>query len=142
MTTAQPMSLPDNDFLRAAYAAFSSRDIEAALAVMAADVTWPKAFKGGFAHGHQEVRDYWTEQWAEINPRVEPIAFYPEADGRVLVRVHLLVRDLTGAVVADMYVGHRFTIEDGLIRSMEVCELPPSDVTPERTPTADIPESR
>ena len=59
--------MSDIELLRAAYAAFNARDIDAALATMAPDVTWPKAFKGGFAHGHQEVRAYWTEQWSEID---------------------------------------------------------------------------
>ncbi len=118
---------PDVELLRAAYAAFNARDIDAALATMAPEVAWPKAFKGGFARGHQEVRAYWTEQWSEINPRVEPTSFHPEAGGRILVHVHQLVRDMAGAIVADGHVGHRFTIESGLIRSMEVCPLPSPD---------------
>ena len=119
----QPSS--DVGLLRAAYAAFNARDIDAALATMAPDVTWPKAFKGGFARGHQEVRAYWTEQWAEIDPHVEPASFHTEGVGLILVDVRQVVRDLSGAVVADGHVGHRFTIEDGLIRAMEVCPLPP-----------------
>ncbi|WP_439625324.1 nuclear transport factor 2 family protein [Gemmata sp.] len=118
---------PDSDLLRAAYAAFNARDIDAALRTMAPDVEWPKAFKGGFARGHEEVRAYWTEQWSEIDPHVEPTAFHPEAGGRVLVRVHQVVRDLAGSVVADAHVGHRFTIAYGLIRSMDVCPLPSPD---------------
>jgi hypothetical protein len=119
--------LPDIELLRTAYAAFNARDIDAALATMAPDVAWPKVFKGGFARGHQEVRTYWTEQWSEIDPHVEPASFHPEAVGRMLVHVHQVVRDIAGAVVADGYVGHRFTIESGLIRTMEVCPLPPPD---------------
>jgi ketosteroid isomerase-like protein len=117
---------PDVELLRAAYAAFNARDIDAPLAIMAPDVAWPKAFKGGFARGHQEVRAYWTEQWSEIDPHVEPTSFRPEGAGRILVEVHQVVRDLAGAVVADGYVGHRFTIESALIRAMEVCPLPPA----------------
>lgn len=92
---------------------------------MARDVAWPKGFKGGFACGHQQVRAYWTEQWSEIDPRVEPVAFHPEAAGRILVHVHQVVRDTTGATVADGHVGLRFTIECCLIRAMEVCPLSP-----------------
>lgn len=117
---------PEIELLRAAYAAFNARNIDAALAIMTSDVAWPKAFKGGFVHGPQEVRDYWTEQWSEINPRVEPASFHPEDDGRILVDVHQVVRDLAGTVLADEHVGHRFTIEHGLIQSMEVCPLPSS----------------
>ena len=121
-------ALEEIELLRAAYAAFNARDIDAALALMTPDVHWPKAFKGGFARGPEEVRAYWTEQWSEINPHVEPVAFHAEEAGQVLVEVHQVVRDLAGAVLADEYVGHRFTIEHGLIQSMEVCSLSSSDL--------------
>lgn len=118
---------PETDVLRAAYAAFNARDVDAALALMTPDVAWPRAFKGGFVRGPEAVRAYWTEQWAEINPHVEPVAFSPEPTGEVLVEVHQVVRDLSGTVLADEHVGHRFTLEHGLIRAMEVCPLPSSD---------------
>lgn len=114
---------PEVELLRHAYTAFNARDINAALAVMAIDVTWPRAFKGGVVRGHQQVRAYWTEQWSEIDPRVEPVAFHSEGTGRILVDVHQVVRDRTGAVLADNRVGHRFTIKSGLIQTMEVCSL-------------------
>src|SRR4051812_24548782 len=91
---------PDIELLRAAYAAFNARDIDAALATMTPDVAWPKAFKGGFARGHQAVRAYWTEQWSEIDPHVEPASFRPDGAGCILVDVHQVVRDMAGAVVA------------------------------------------
>ncbi|MGF1522198.1 MAG: nuclear transport factor 2 family protein [Leptolyngbyaceae cyanobacterium] len=119
---------PDIELLRAAYAAFNARDIDAALALMAPDVHWPRAFKGGFVRGPEAVRAYWTEQWSEINGHVEPVAFHSEEDGQVLVEVHQVVRDLTGTVLADEHVGHRFTIEHGLIQAMEVCPLSSSSL--------------
>jgi hypothetical protein len=112
--------------LREAYAAFNARDIDAALALMTPNVAWPRAFKRGFVRGTEEVRAYWTEQWSEIDPHVEPVAFHPEDAGQVLVEVHQVVRDLSGAVLADEYVGHQFTLEHGLIQAMEVCPLPSS----------------
>ncbi len=112
------------ELLRAAYAAFNARDLDAAFATMAPDVAWPRAFKGGFVRGHDEVRAYWTEQWAEIDPHVEPVAFHPEGAGRILVEVHQVVRDLGGVVLGDEHVGHRFTIRAGLIQAMQVCSLP------------------
>ncbi|MBW4659225.1 MAG: nuclear transport factor 2 family protein [Drouetiella hepatica Uher 2000/2452] len=117
-------SAPEIKLLRAAYAAFNARDIDAALALMTPNVAWPKAFKGGFVRGSEEVRAYWTEQWSEINPHVEPIAFHLEDAGQVLVEVHQVVRDLTGAVLADEHVSHRFTLEHGLIQAMEVYAIP------------------
>ncbi len=117
---------PQIELLRAAYAAFNARDIDAALSLMTPDVAWPRAFKGGFVQGPEEVRAYWAEQWSEINPHVEPIAFYPENADRILVDVHQVVRDMTGTVIADEHVGHRFTLNHGLIRIMEIYPLPQS----------------
>jgi ketosteroid isomerase-like protein len=116
-------STPDIEMLQAAYVAFNARDMDAALARMTPDVTWARAFKGGFVHGTEEVRAYWTEQWSAIDPSVEPMDFYLEDDGRIRVEVHLVVRDLTGAILADERVWHRFTIEHGLIQSMEICSF-------------------
>ena len=117
---------PEVELLRAASLRSTRRDFDAAFATMAPDVAWPRAFKGGVVRGHQEVRAYWTEQWSEIDPHVEPVSFHLEGAGRILVDVHQVVRDLDGAVLGDEHVGHRFTIEDGLIQAMEVCPLPPS----------------
>jgi len=117
----------DTELLRAAYAAFNAREIAVALALMTVDVTWPKAFKGGFVCGPEEIRAYWTEQWTEIDPHVEPVAFHRQGAGQILVDVHQIVRSLAGAVLVDEHVGHKFTIEQGLIRAMEVCPLPSSD---------------
>ena len=111
---------PETDLLRAAYAAFNGREIDAALALMTADVAWPRAFKGGFVEGKEAVAAYWTEQWGEISPQVEPVSFHGEDDGRILVEVHQVVRDLDGGLLADARVHHRFTMVDGLIQRMEV----------------------
>ena len=117
-------SASDIGRLRETYAAFNSRDIDAALALMTPDVEWPRAFKGGFVQGPQAVRAYWTEQWGEINPHVEPVSFDQESSNRILVKVRQVVRDMAGTVLADEYVGHRFTMERGLIQKMEVCAPP------------------
>jgi ketosteroid isomerase-like protein len=111
------------ELLRSAYTAFNARDIDAALALMTPDVAWPRAFKGGFVRGREEVRAYWREQWSEIDPHVEPMAFHSEGAEHILVDVHQVVRDLAGAVIADEYVGHRFTLAHGLIQAMEVGPL-------------------
>lgn len=117
----QPTS--EIELLRTAYVAFNARDADAALALLMPDVTLPRTFKGGFVHGHEEIRAYWTEQWNEINLYDKPVAFYPEEGGRILVDVHQVVRDLAGAILADEHIGHRFTVEHGLIQSMEICPL-------------------
>jgi hypothetical protein len=116
-------SSPEIQRLRDAYAAFNARDIDAAFATMSADVSWPRAFKGGFVQRQPAIRAYWTEQWGEIDPHVVPVAFYPEEGETVLVNVHQVVRDLAGAVLGDEQVAHRFTMEHGLIKRMEICDI-------------------
>lgn len=123
-STPLDASSPQAKLLRAAYAAFNARDIDAALALMTPDVAWPRAFKGGFVRGPEEVRAYWTEQWSEIDPHVEPLVYHLEDDGRILVEVHQVVRDLAGNLLADERVAHRFAREGGLIKGMEVGALP------------------
>jgi hypothetical protein len=126
-TTWPDQPSPPGDLLRAADAAFDAREIDAALAVLAPDVAWPRAFTGGVARGRAEVQAYWTEQWSEIDPHVEPTAFHPEAAGRVLVHVHQVVRGRAGAGVGGEPVGHRFTTESGRIRAVEVSPPPTGD---------------
>lgn len=108
--------------LRTAYSAFNARDIGAALSTMSQDVAWPRAFKGGFVEGHHAVGAYWTEQWSEINPHVEPEIFRLDDTGHVSVTVHQVVHDLAGLVLADEHVCHRFTLEKGLIKKMEILQ--------------------
>ena len=118
---------PQIERIRNAYTAFNARDIDAALGLMTQDVEWPRAFKGGFVQGPEAVGAYWTEQWSEINPHVEPVSFHPEDTGCIVVVVHQIVRDLAGAVLADEHVAHRFTLRDGLIQRMDVCATPMSE---------------
>ena len=45
------------------YERFNARDVDAVLAYLTSDVEWPNGWEGGYVHGHDEVRDYWTRQW-------------------------------------------------------------------------------
>jgi ketosteroid isomerase-like protein len=110
----------ERDVLTRAYAAFNARDIDAVLAAMHPDVDWPNGWQDGRVRGHDQVGDYWTRQWAAIDPTVEPIGFSTDREGRMVVSVRQLVRDLDGCVVSDGMVAHVYRIEDGLIRSMEI----------------------
>jgi hypothetical protein len=103
-----------------AYAAFNKRDIEGALALMTRDVSWPKASEGGKIVGKEEVRAYWTRQWSEFDPRVEPLAITEEGGGRIRVRVHQVVKSLAGDVLSDSEVLHIFTVSHGLIAAMDL----------------------
>jgi ketosteroid isomerase-like protein len=112
----------DQELLTQAYQAFNNRDIDVALELMQPDVDWPNGMEGGRVHGHQSVRDYWTRQWQMIDPHVNPVRFTPTLDGKVVVDVRQVVRDLSGKVLSDQLIQHVYTIKDGLIERMEISE--------------------
>jgi hypothetical protein len=103
-----------------AYSAFNKRDIDGALALMTHDVSWPKASEGGKVVGKEEIRAYWTRQWGEFDPHVEPLAMTEEGGGKTRVRVHQLVKSLQGDVLSDREVLHVFMMNSGLIAAMDL----------------------
>jgi len=108
------------DFLKRVYDLFNARDMEAVLAAMHEDVIWANGFEGGHVHGRNGVRSYWRNQWATINPHVEPLTFACGPEGEVAVEVHQVVLDLQGNLLADQMVGHVFRIENGLIKRFDI----------------------
>jgi len=106
-----------------AYSAFNRRDIDGALALMTQDVSWPKASEGGRVVGKEEIRAYWTRQWAEFDPNVDPIAM-TEDGGKTRVKVHQLVKSLQGETLSDSEVLHVFTVSSGLISAMNLGDDP------------------
>jgi hypothetical protein len=110
------------ELLRTMYAAFNARDIDGVLAAMTDDVDWPNAWEGGRLAGREAVRDYWTRQWAAIDPHVDPVEIGRRPDGRVAVEVQQVVRDLAGAVVTSGTVVHVYELRDGLVARMDVEE--------------------
>jgi hypothetical protein len=116
------------ELLTATYKAFNARDIDAVLAVLHPDVDWPNGMEGGRVHGRGNVREYWTRQWAMLDPHVEPTRIEDDENGRSVVDVHQVVRDLNGNILLDQMVQHLYSIEDGLIERMDIQkpELPDS----------------
>ena len=108
------------NLIKKAYTAFNSRDIDTALLTMHPDVQWPKAFEGGYVNGHNEITEYWTRQWTEINPNVEPVGFNEKEDGTLEITVHQIVKNLQGAMIFDGIVKHVYTLQDGLLRRMDI----------------------
>jgi hypothetical protein len=116
-----------------AYSAFNHRDIDSALALMSENVSWPKASEGGRVLGKEEIRSYWTRQWKEFDPQVEPLEMIDREGGTTEVRVHQLVKSLGGDVLSDSEVWHVYTIANGLIERMDLREgETSSDMTPSK----------
>jgi hypothetical protein len=111
---------PKQQLIQAIYAAFNRREIESVLSNMHTDVDWPNGMEGGRIHGIAKVRDYWTRQWGMINPRVEPLRIEDDQQGRTIVEVHQVVRDLSGNILIDQIVHHAYTIRNGLIERMDI----------------------
>jgi hypothetical protein len=116
-----------------AYSAFNERDIDSALALMSENVSWPKASEGGRVVGKDQIRSYWTRQWKEFDPHVEPLEMIDHEGGVTEVKVHQLVKSLGGDVVSDSEVWHVYTIANGLIERMDLNE---GETSSDPTPSA------
>jgi len=105
--------------LAQAYVAFNRRDIDSALALMSENISWPKASEGGRVVGKEEIRSYWTRQWKEFDPHVEPLEMIDREGGITEVGVHQLVKSLAGDVLSDSELWHVYTVVNGLIERMD-----------------------
>jgi ketosteroid isomerase-like protein len=118
------MDMDQREILTGAYRDFNARRMDAVLARMTPDVFWPNGWEGGYVHGHEGVRDYWTRQWAVLDPHVEPMNITEDGEGRWVVEVHQVVRgragDQAGQVLADTMVRHVYRLRDGLIERMDI----------------------
>ena len=110
------------ELLKHIYARFNARDMETVLAAMREDVMWANGMEGGHVHGRDGVREYWTRQWAMVDPRVDPVGFRTGPDGEVIVDVHQVVHDLEGKLLVDQMVVHIFRFENGLIQRFDIGE--------------------
>lgn len=116
--------MADGDqILRAAYAAFNARDLDAAIELMHPEVDWSNAWEGGRVRGRAAVRAYWERQFEAISSQVEPERLSREPDGSIAVDAHQVVRDArTGELLDDSRVRHRYRLDGGLVARMDVIE--------------------
>jgi ketosteroid isomerase-like protein len=115
------------ELLERIYDRFNARDIDGVLAVLADDVVWANGMDGGYVHGREAVREYWTRQWSLVRPHVEPVGFHRTADGAILAEVRQSVRDLDGKPLQeqthglkDKTVGHLFRLRDGKVARFDI----------------------
>lgn len=110
----------NQQFLQNLYDAFNKREIETIISAMQPDVKWANGFEGGFVHGRDAVREYWTNQLKAIQPELEILKYETDENNRHIVTVHEVVKDLDGKLLADMTVRQIYTIENGLISLYEI----------------------
>jgi hypothetical protein len=113
----------DVELLKRVYDLFNRREIESVLAAMHPDVVWANGMEGGHVHGREEVRSYWKRQWAIIDPHVEPVEISTKGEGEVVVKVHQVVRNDKGNLLADRLVMHVFQMRNGLIQRFDICDV-------------------
>jgi len=112
--------ISNQQFLQNLYNAFNKREIETIISSMRPDVKWANGLEGGFVYGRDAVREYWTNQFKEIQPELETLKFETDENNRNIVTVHQVIKDLQGNLLADATVHQIFTIEDGLISIYEI----------------------
>jgi len=116
------MILNFEQVIKKAYKAFNDRQIDDVLELMDPDVHWPNGWEGGYVNGHEQVRDYWTRQWKQLDPEVSPLSLNKISDNKVEVKVQQKVKDLEGKILFEGIVKHIYTFKQGLIKSMEIEE--------------------
>ena len=112
----------NQQFLQSLYDAFNRREIEMIISFMRPDVKWANGVEGGFVYGSDAVREYWINQFKNIQPELETLKFETDENNRDVVTVHQVIKDLQGNLLADTTVKQIFTIEDGLISLYEIGE--------------------
>lgn len=112
--------ISNQQFLQNLYDAFNKREIETIIWLMRPDVKWANGVEGGFVYGRDRVREYQTNQFKDIQPKLETLKFETDDNNRNIVTVHQIIRDLQGNLLADATVEQIFTIEDGLISLYEI----------------------
>src|SRR5215469_12158151 len=60
---------------------------------------------------------------AILDPHVEPVEISPNGEGEAVVKVHQVVRDPKGNLLADKVVIHVFQIQSGLIQRFDIRDV-------------------
>ena len=106
-------------FFNNLYQNFNERNIDAVIAQMTEDVQWANGMDGGYVYGHEGVREYWTRQFGLISSNVMPLEIANE-NSMVKIKVHQVVHDLNGNLLADEIVYHFFTLRDEKIARFNI----------------------
>ena len=110
-----------DSFFQDLYKNFNARNIDAVISNMTNDVKWANGMEGGYVYGHNGVREYWTRQFTMVSANVTPVTI-EEENGSVKIKVHQVVHDLDGKLLADEYVYHYFRIQGDKIAEFNIGE--------------------
>jgi len=117
-TTDNNMKNP-NKFFFNIYDNFNKRNIDFVINNMTPDVKWANGMDGGFVYGHDGVREYWTRQFKLVSSNVTPLDV-KENNGKFIIKVHQVVHDRDGKLLADDTVTHIFTLDGNKIAQFDI----------------------
>ena len=114
--------MPDlNNFFQELYKNFNDRKIHLVISNMTDNVKWANGMDGGYVYGHEAVRDYWKRQFTLISSNVTPLEI-ETGNGIVKIKIHQVVHDLDGNLLADEFVYHFFHLRENKIAVFEIGE--------------------
>jgi len=109
------------NFFQDLYKNFNDRNIDLIISNMTDNVKWANGMDGGYVYGHDAVKDYWTRQFAMVSSKVSPLEIEAGND-IVKIKVHQVVHDLNGNLLADELVYHLFHLQENKIAVFEIGE--------------------
>ena len=98
-------------FFQVLYTNFNERKIDLVIAKMTDNVKWANGMDGGYVYGHDGVTAYWTKQFTMISSIVTPLSIDIE-NGIAKIKVHQVVHDVNGNLLADEEVYHYFLLSN------------------------------
>ena len=110
-----------HNFFHELYKNFNDRKIDSVISQMTENVKWANRMEGGYVYGHNGVREYWSRQFKMISSNVTPLEIEVK-NGTVKIKVHQVVHDLNGKLLADEMVYHFFYLSDNKIAEFDVEE--------------------
>jgi hypothetical protein len=103
------------------YKNFNARKIDLVISRMTDDVKWANGMEGGHVYGHKGVKEYWTRQFTMISSKVTPVEFEVK-NGIVKIKIHQVVHDRDGNLLADEFVYHLFRLVEDKIAQFDIGE--------------------
>jgi hypothetical protein len=110
-----------NEFFRELYENFNNRKIDLVISQMTKNVRWANGMDGGYVYGHDGVKDYWEKQFETVSSNVTPLQIQVE-NNLITIKVHQVVHDLHGGLLADEYVYHYFHLSGDKIADFTIGE--------------------
>ena len=127
----------NQQFLQNLYDAFNNREIETIISFMHPDVKWANGVEGGFVYGRDAVREYWTNQFKDIQVELETLKFETDENNRNVVTAHQVIKDSQGNLLADATIQQIITNEEGMNSLYEIGETETIQERIEKAKTSD-----